>query len=526
MTHRVYKVIRGRRYAYEYESYYDSKLKRTRQRMIRYLGPCDTKGRITAEPKSRIDGVHSAFPVGSLAILYAAADDLGLFDIVSSVVSKDAAKLLLCLTLNQAAARVPIYRLHEWVSASPLPRWEELDAASLTSRRFEDALSALCHLTPQKSWENKGYLLQKILTKAWRGTSREPAGVYYDITKQAYYGTHCPYAQLSHDENGGTSPVVGFGMVVSKEYHHPILCQTLPGGQSDTSSVASTLELLQGEGLRHLTLVMDKGMTSKDNVHKAVAAGYHVVGSITGWSKETIAYASRWQGEELEQAQYVVGTSHDNAVYAKAFTAPLMGFPKMRIAVVENISRKTEDRKARDLLLQELEGAVSRNRLREIRLELGDVIVGAHGRRGFRVDQDAVKIGRTLDGRFLLFSTDLSLDGQEMYKTYFAKDAIEKMFRTSKGDLSLGPVRYKRKDRLDAYATVVYMSYLLWSWAERRLQKKYPNMKLSEAMRIVENVSWVRFGAGKSIREWTTRLTTKQEEVLSAVGATEYLPAT
>ncbi len=526
MTYRVYKAIGSRRYAYEYESYYDSKLKRTRQRMIRYLGPCDTKGRITAEPKSSIDGVHSSFPVGPLAVLHAAADDLDILKIISPVVSKDAAKLLLCLTLNQATSRVPIYRLHEWVSASPLPKWERLDTMPLTPRYFEEALFDLCHLTPQKTWENKGLLLQRRLTNAWRGTSREPAGAYYDITKQSYYGTHCPYGQLGHHEDGGTSLAVGFGMVVSKEHRHPILCQALPGGQSDTLSVESTLELLQGEGLRRLTLVMDKGMTSKDNVHKAVAAGYHVVGSIKGWNKETVAYASRWQGEELEQMQYIVETSHDNAVYSRAFTAPLMGFSKMRIAVVENISRKAEDRKARDLLLQELEGPVSKDRLREIRNELGDVIVGAHGRRGFVVDQDAVKTERALDGRFLLFSTDLSLDGHEMYKTYFAKDAIEKVFRTSKGDLSLGPVRYRRKDRLDAYATVIYMSYLLWSWAERRLQKKYPTMRLSEAMRIVDNVSWVRFGAGKSVREWTTRLTTKQKEILSAVGALEYLPAT
>lgn len=526
MTHRVYKVIRGRRYAYEYESYYDSKLKRTRQRMVRYLGPCDTKGRITAKPKSNIDSVHSAFPVGRLAILHAAADDLGLLNIAASIVPKDAAKLLLCLTLNQATARVPIYRLHEWVSASPIPKWMRLDAASLTPRNFEEALSNLCHLTPQKTWDDNGFLLQRKLTTAWRGTSREPAGAYYDITKQSYYGTHCPYGQLGHNEDGGTSLVVGFGMVVSKEHHHPILCQALPGGQSDTLSVASILEMLRSEGLQHLTLVMDKGMTSRDNVHKAVTAGYHVVGSIKGWNKETMAYASRWQGEELEQTPYIVGTSHDNAVYARAFTAPLMGFPKMRIAVVENISRKGEDRKSRDLLLQELEGPLSRDRLREIHTELGDVIVGAHGRRGFKVDQDAVKVERALDGRFLLFSTDLALDGQRMYKTYFAKDAIEKVFRTSKGDLSLGPVRYRRKDRLDAYATVVYMSYLLWSWAERRLQEKYPNMRLSEAMRIVDNVSWVRFEAGKSVREWTTRLTGKQEEILSAVGAMEYLPAT
>ncbi len=522
MVHQRIITTRGHYYLQEVKAEWDSKKKRSRIVAITHLGPCDKNGKLLRPPRTKVDAVHSAFPVGKLSVLYAAANDLHLLDHISSVVSKEPAKLLLCIALNQATSRVPIYRLHEWISASPLPKWVGLDAASLTPHHFEEALSELCHLTPQKTWENKGFLLQKKLTKTWRGTSREPAGAYYDITKQSYYGTHCPYGQLGHNEDGGTSLVVGFGMVISKEHRHPILCQVLPGGQSDTVSVSSTLEMLQGEGLRHLTLVMDKGMTSKDNVHKAVAAGYNVVGSIKGWNKETIGYASRWQGEELGQMQYIVGTSHNNAVYARSFTAPLMRFSKMRIAVVENISRKAEDRKARDLLLQELEGPVSRDRLREIRSELGDVIVEAHGRRGFKVDKGAVKTERALDGRFLLFSTDLSLNGQEMYRTYFAKDAIEKVFHTSKGDLSLGPVRYRRKDRLDAYATVVYMSYLLWSWAERRLQKKYPTMRLSEAMRIVDNVSWVRFGAGKSVREWTTRLTTKQEEVLSAVGATTY----
>jgi transposase len=315
-------------------------------------------------------------------------------------------------------------------------------------------------------------------------------------------------------------------MVVSKEHHHPILCQALPGGQNDSLSVASTLDMLKGQGLRHLTLIMDKGMTSKENVRKAIAAGYTIVGSVRGWNKETIPYASKWQGDELEQDEYIVGTSHGNAVYARSFTSPLMGFPKMRIAVVENIFRKGEDCKARDLLLKELNGPVSSDRLREIRKELGEVIVNAKGRRGFIVEEDAVKRERALDGRFLLFSTDISLTGDEMYKTYFAKDAVEKVFRTSKGELSLGPVRYRRKDRVDAYATVVYMAYLLWSWAERRLQKKYPGMRLSEALRIVDSVSWVRFGTGKSVQEWTTRLTTKQEEILSAVGAMKYLPAT
>ncbi len=527
VTHRVYKVVGKRRYAYEYESYWDPQRLRTHQRMVRYLGPCDKKGRILAPPKVRLDSVHSAFPVGPLVVFFAAAEQLRVRERIRKVLSLSdtEAAVLLTLGLNQATARVPIYRLPDWVRASPLPKWLPLKAEALTARSFEGALSSLCHLTDTKIWEDRGLLLQHEVNRAWRNGSREPAGAYYDITKQAYYGSHCPYGQLGHDERG-TAPVVGFGMVVSREHFHPLLCRALPGGQNDSLSVAPTLEMLQGEGLEHLTLAMDKGMTSKPNVARAVAAGYHVIGSVKGWSKEAVAYASRWPGEQLERADYVVGTSHGGAVYARAFTAPLMGFAKMRIAVVENLSRKAEDRQARDLMLQELDGSVSKARLEEIRAELGEVIVPSPGRRGFRVDPKAVEVERTLDGRFLLFSTDLSLDGRAMYRMYFAKDAIEKAFRTSKGELSLGPVRYRRKDRLDAYATVVYLAYLFWSWAERKLQEKYPEKHLAEALRSLESVSWVRFGTGKSIREWCTRLTTEHKEMLSALGGLDYLPAT
>ena len=511
----------GNFYLTEYESYWDTKLDRSRQRFLRYLGRCDKNGKLLGASSHRIDAIHSAFPVGPLAVFHAASTQLHLCERIEKVldVRKETALALVCMTLNQATARVPVYRLENWVKVSPLPKWENFKAESLTSQKFEEALAALCHLTPEKTWENRGFLLQKELTKAWRGSSREPAGAYYNITKQQYYGGRCPYAQLGHSELGTTN-VVGFGMVVSKEHHHPILCQALPGGQNDSLSVATTLEMLQDYGLKRLTLVMDRGMTAKENVRKAVDAGYDVVGSVRGWNKETVAYASRLQGEELERQEHVVGTSHGGSVYSQAFTAPLMGFPKMRIAVVENIFRKADDRQARDLLLQELEGPVPKKRLKEIRAELGDVVAASTGRRGFSVDQEAVKRERALDGRFLLFSTDLSLDGQEMYKTYFAKDAIEKVFRTSKGELSLGPVRYRRKDRLDAYATVIYMSYLLWSWAERRLQEKYPGKRLSEVLLSLENFSWVRFGAGNSVKEWTTRPTMEQGKILSAVGAT------
>ncbi|MDG7005523.1 MAG: hypothetical protein JRM86_01140, partial [Nitrososphaerota archaeon] len=62
------------------------------------------------------------------------------------------------------------------------------------------------------------------------------------------------------------------------------------------------------------------------------------------------------------------------------------------------------------------------------------------------------------------------------------------------------------------------------SCAERQLRETSPSMSLARAMALLENVSWVRFGEGKKIHEWTTARNRKQDQVLTALGATEYLP--
>ncbi len=57
---------------------------------------------------------------------------------------------------------------------------------------------------------------------------------------------------------------------------------------------------------------------------------------------------------------------------------------------------------------------------------------------------------------------------------YFRQDAVEKVFRVGKEELSWGPIRFRRKGRTEAYATLFYTAYLPWSWAERRLQARFP----------------------------------------------------
>ena len=136
-----------------------------------------------------------------------------------------------------------------------------------------------------------------------------------------------------------------------------------------------------------------------------------------------------------------------------------------------------------------------------------------------------------------MFSTDLSLDASEMFRMYFERDVVEKCFQTVKRELDLGPIRVRREDRLEAYATVVYLALLLWTWGERRLaealprmpqkfRKKYPSLTLWEALRLLDGISWVRFTSGKRVRDWTTQLNGDQDALYRALGVTHLLPLT
>ncbi len=196
----------------------------------------------------------------------------------------------------------------------------------------------------------------------------------------------------------------------------------------------------------------------------------------------------------------------------------------MRVALVADTMRAARESLERDGLLQAVERTTHPKRLRELREDLGGLAVVAPGRRGFAVDKAAVEEDRRGDGRFLMFSTNPEFGAEEMFNIYFQRDEIEKAFQAIKGEISLGPIRYQRRDRIDAYTTVIYLAYLLRSHAQQRLREKYPSMTVSRALRLVGDVHAVRFQSGKRILEWTTRCSPEQEKILKLVGAQRRLP--
>jgi len=525
MTSKKICKIGNNYYLYERKSYWDPIQKRSRQRNSRYLGKCDKLGRLLAPANPRIDSLQSSFPIGPMSIFYATAKELKLTDKIRDVleVTDKTSSLLLCLVLNQLVSKRAISKLAPWVLRSPLITWEHLDE-NIDAKEFEQALGNLCVVYPDGMVEDNGLVLQYELTKDWRGDTGEPAQFFYDVTKQKYYGTSCFYGEPGYIPGGTNKSVVGFGLVTSKTHHHPVMCRAIRGSKNDTITVQDTVNTLKAWGFERLTLILDRGMISKENVEFVVNSGFDLVGIVPETNKKVWSYVTRWLPEDLARPQFLVRRPSGGAVYVRAWTAPLFGMKKVRVVVVEDPERKMEERIARDQALRELSGTPPPARLRELRRELGDLVVPARGRRGFVVDKAKVEANREGDGRFLLFSTDLSMSAEDIFSVYFQKDIVEKSFRTLKGEIRLGPIRYRRRDRIDAYATIVYLAYLLWTMAERRLRKKFPDMTLEQALDIVEDVCFVRFRHGEFIRGWVTKLTEEQRRVLKLLGATRFLP--
>ena len=167
--------------------------------------------------------------------------------------------------------------------------------------------------------------------------------------------------------------------------------------------------------------------------------------------------------------------------------------------------RRNRSRIDRDLLLQKLESETSRKKIAELKMDLKPIVVPAKGRRGYEINKTEEDLARKLDGRTLLFCTDISMSGKEIIRTYFQKDHIEKAFRFLRGNACLAPVRYQLAGRVEAYLSVVnFIAYeliaaILWKIEKYEISISYEDL-IDEASKIYE----VEFTSKSSkIFRWT-----------------------
>lgn len=81
--------------------------------------------------------------------------------------------------------------------------------------------------------------------------------------------------------------IIGLALLVSTDFHVPLLSHLYPGNQNDAAMFSSLTENLVSryrqfaKECEHITMVFDGGNTSKDNIEEIDKSQYHFVTSLT-----------------------------------------------------------------------------------------------------------------------------------------------------------------------------------------------------------------------------------------------------
>jgi transposase len=286
------KVIRGKPYYYAREcKRVDGKPKIVWQQ---YLGKAEdiiaaVSERPSGEPVIAQPVEATVTDFGAVVALYDLAERLGLVDTIDRHVSKKGSgptvgTYLLVATLNRCVAPTSKASIGKWFQGTALRRLVDINTKQLTSQRY---------------WENMDRISGKAIEAIERDvTTRlvdrfdvDLSHVLFDATNFFTFidtfNERCTLAQRGKSKEGRRSlRIVGLALLVSADFHLPLLHRTYPGNQTDAPTFASLTDSIVAryrtltDGAEHITLVFDKGNNSEQNLKAVEDSPYHFVGSL------------------------------------------------------------------------------------------------------------------------------------------------------------------------------------------------------------------------------------------------------
>lgn len=510
------KTVNGRKYRYLVENYYDKEKKGSRQRVIGYLGAVDDKGELKKEPSFMVDDVERVIPIGKLGLYYMAARKIGMVDILEKHCPGHGFQIL-TLVLNQACQQLSLIKAAQWANTSLLSEWEQYQGDDLTRNDLDRGLHALCHVENGIKVD-KGLSIQRDMSSRCQELDKKNRrNLYYDLTKISYFGHKCAYAENGYTITYRGKMTIGIGMVITMGNGFPVRCGAFYGSRNDTLTVDDMLDALRTWGYQKLPLIIDRGMVSARNIVRAREKEFQIIACCPETRNEITDAVIRFDDSEITNWKNSILRPSGETVYVKSWKGDLYNVPGL-LTVVLNPKKKALEKANRDIMLNEITSIGNKDRIKALKRELSSVIITHKGRKGFKLDEEQLFVEERRDGRFLLFCTDRRFSGKTVFKIYFQRDEIEKAFRCLKSELSLGPIRYQKPERIDGYITVVFLTYLLRMLIRFELKKMNLDLTMSELFDVMNKVNLVEMTFKDKVMRKVTRLNDIQKRIVKGFG--------
>jgi len=505
------KNIRGNTYYYAREcKRVNGKPKITWQK---YLGRAEdiiatmTKPQPAAKASKPKEAVITEF--GAVTALYDLAQRLRIVEFIDRHVPKAGSgptvgNYLLAAALNRCVDPCSKAGMAKWFQGTALRRLMDIEARQLSSQRFWDNMDRL-------SSETIADIEKDIATHLVKEFGIDLRRILFDATNFFTFidtfNERCTVAQRGKSKEGRKSlRIVGLALLVSADFHVPLLHRTYPGNQADaptfaglTSELAARLRAFTNE-VERITIVFDKGNNSKDNLADVDDGPYHFIGSLVPTQHPDLlkAPASRFKSladhgfpgvtcyrttKKVFGAERTILVTYNENLFVSQSRTLLREIAKRRRSLRElqaGLRRRLEgkERRGKAPTVAAAEKKVRALLKAQHMKELFDVQVTEKDGLpdiACRFDRRAwLRLQKTLLGKTIIFTDNHDWSDAELVCGYRSQHHVEAAFRTMKDPhhICLRPQHHWTDQKIEVHVFYCVLALMICSLLRRELRRK------------------------------------------------------
>jgi transposase len=436
MTFVTFKKFGNKEYAYELTSYWDKKAKQPRHK-TKYLGVVidKEKGIYRKTLKEKTLKEELILDFGDTFLLHEFLEKEGFIKILKDSFGKNANMLfnLISYRLCHPSAM----RLAEiWQNGNAI---KYLCKANLSSQRISDLMVGI------GLEENLRLFFKNYLSFIHHSSD----GLLLDITAMPNQ-IHMPFSQWGyHDED--IDKQINLMLVVDKASSMPLFFRYIPGSIPDVSSLKPTIEEMKRFGIRDTYSIFDAGFYSENNIKAVQEIEMPFMIRLPANRR---LYKKLVNGiKDLEDVKYAVRYGK-RALFIKKQGVDLFGKPAFAYIVLDPARKGRETTK---LILQ----------LDEMNKSTDE--------KAFLLKKKGIMI--------LLSSIDLPEENTISF--YYSRQIAEQLFKFSKDDLNLLPLRTHKEESMRGYLLLVFITLSVFLLLQKNLEKK---VTVEEALLLLRNL--------------------------------------
>jgi len=430
---------------------------KVKQKVIRYIGK-EEDGQVIRRIRTDDIEIESVKQYLNYKVLHDIALRLNLPDILG-----DRYKHILLLIYTQIVNRKSLYKIPEYIELTCLK--ELLNIDKIIDKHLYSALDELEELDFS---EIEDKIFKKLSLER-----KEKIALVLDVTDTYFSGSQADWKSRK-GKDGKYGKLIQIALAVTKEEGFPIMHRTYEGNISNIKIFQDLLTESRLKGFE--IIIIDRGMISYENLSDLRALNQKVITGIRLNKKLKIKYLSTIDREEIFQPE--------NQIKLKNTRVYIIGFD-------------FEDGRLIAVYNPEIEVAK-----RMEAMETGDSYK----------PEEARYMGYSL----IYHTTDLS--EEEVVRSYYEKDIVEKAFKELKSSINLHPIRKYLLTHVKAHIKICYLAYAILSYMQYRLKKR--NISAIYVLEKLQPVYKVDLKSTKERFNWSkiVTLTKEQKIILDLLG--------